>query len=81
MKSLIISIAILLITNISSAECIRGNCKLGSGTYIFKDGSKFIGSFRNGIPDGKGRIILSNGDRYEGEFVEGKRAGDRFLIY
>ena len=30
------------------AQCISGNCINGEGTFVYKDGSKFIGNFENG---------------------------------
>ncbi|MCB0598157.1 MAG: caspase family protein [Lewinellaceae bacterium] len=47
--------------------CIYGNCQDGHGTYIFKDGNKYIGFFRNGLPHGRGTVFYTNGERYEGE--------------
>ena len=34
------------------------------------DGSLFIGKFKNGLADGMGYLIFSNGDLYEGFFVK-----------
>ncbi len=53
--------------NASGKGCISGDCQNGHGTYIFKDGNKYIGSFKNGLPHGRGSVFYANGERYEGE--------------
>ena len=47
-----------MICNIGFAECIKGNCDNGYGTYKdFKSkGYLYIGSFKNGEPYGKGKL-------------------------
>lgn len=76
MKCLLSFLTLLCFPLFISASCIRGNCKIGFGTYVFADGSKYQGRFDNGIPNGKGKMTLSNGDRYEGEFYRGKMHGE-----
>lgn len=51
--------------------CQTGNCKDGFGTYVFRDQSRYEGSFRNGLPEGNGVVVYSNRDRYEGNFARG----------
>ena len=34
-----------------------------------------ISTLANGLPDGKGIYTFATGDRYEGDFKEGKREG------
>jgi hypothetical protein len=38
-------------------------------------GSRYEGSFRNGVPHGEGRFVKSNGDMYQGEWREGRQHG------
>ena len=45
------------------------------GIQINKDGSKYVGMFKNGMFDGRGRLILHKGDYYEGDFKENKANG------
>ena len=45
------------------------------GIQIDKNGSKYVGMFKNGMFEGKGRLILHKGDYYEGEFVQNKANG------
>lgn len=57
------------------ASCISGNCNNGKGTYLFKDGSKYIGTFLRSQPHGNGIFYLSDGSKYEGEFSNGDKNG------
>ena len=57
------------------ANCISGNCNNGKGTYLFKDGSKYIGTFLRSKPHGNGIFTVINGNKYEGEFYQGKKNG------
>ena len=41
------------------AECIDGDCENNIGTKILGEDSKYIGSFKNGLFDGKGIYILN----------------------
>ncbi|MFW6016409.1 MAG: MORN repeat-containing protein [bacterium] len=43
--------------------------------YFYPDGSKYIGEFKDGKPNGKGTISHSDGSVYEGEVKNGKRHG------
>jgi hypothetical protein len=38
------------------------------GTYLYANGNKYEGSFRNGRRHGKGVFTFASGDRYEGTF-------------
>ena len=59
----------------------------GKGTLIYKDGSKYSGSFIDGIYHGNGTRSLRSGAYYEGKWEDGLRHGfgkNRFndgLIY
>jgi len=45
------------------------------GEVELSQGGKFIGEFRNGLPNGQGSYSLSNGEKYLGEFKNGKPHG------
>ncbi len=70
----ILAVSILAIDNLH-ASCISGNCYNGKGTYLFKDGSKYTGTFLKSKPHGNGIIIQADGGRYEGEFYQGVKEG------
>ena len=44
----------------------------GKGTQIWKDGSKYVGYWKNDQAVGKGRLIHADGDVYEGEWFNDK---------
>ena len=46
-----------------------------SGTQDLSDGTKYVGEFRNGQPDGKGTLTWKDGDQYTGDFKAGIRHG------
>ena len=39
------------------------------------DGTIFEGYFRHGLPNGRGRIIYSDREIYEGDFIDNKAHG------
>ena len=61
--------------NKSKQGCVSGDCQEGDGTYFFKDGTKYLGQFRNGLPHGQGKVEYLNGEIYEGEMAEGQFDG------
>lgn len=58
-----------------SGQCVAGNCRQGKGTYLFKDGSTYGGSFQNYLPEGFGNIKYKNGNSYSGFWHRGKKHG------
>jgi hypothetical protein len=62
------------------AQCLSGDCVNGNGTYqSVKRGWKYIGQFRNGKPDGKGKMTFKDGRYYKGEFLNGKFHGQGIM--
>ena len=63
---------------LDSGDIYRGtiNCKSkwsGHGEYIWKNGDKYTGFFRNGNEHGSGIFEFSNGHKYIGDFVNGSK--------
>lgn len=58
------------------AQCVSGDCKDGTGIYIYPSGAKYIGQFQNGEIHGVGVCYYTNGSKYQGEwdhrYPEGK---------
>lgn len=54
------------IPKILQRGCVEGDCLNGTGTFIYGDGSRYIGHFRAGKAYGQGQVYYKNGDRYEG---------------
>jgi uncharacterized caspase-like protein len=57
------------------AQCLSGDCVNGKGTYQ-KRIWKYTGQFKNGKPEGKGKMVFSDGRFYEGDFMNGKFHGN-----
>jgi len=55
--------------------CISGNCKDGKGTYVFNDGSLYVGEFVNGNMEGFGKLTDKYGNIYTGYFKNNKFNG------
>lgn len=47
-------------------NCNLMSCSSGKGKFTYQDGSKYVGDFKNSIPEGIGTIYYASGDRYEG---------------
>lgn len=55
--------------------CISGNCNNGKGTYVFNDGSLYVGEFVNNNMDGFGKLIDNKNNIYIGYFKNNKFDG------
>lgn len=71
-KKIILFILLGFSITIVEAQCISGNCINGEGTFVYKDGSKFIGNFENGKKL-FGKYYYPSGAIYEGYFKNEKR--------
>ena len=71
----------LLWCNVGFAECIKGDCINGYGTYTYANGSKYVGEWKDGKENGQGTYTWVsgntwlNGNKYVGEFKDAKRNG------
>jgi hypothetical protein len=58
------------------AQCLNGDCVNGKGTYhSVKRGWKYTGQFKNGQPNGNGKMVFNNNRYYEGAFLNSKFHG------
>lgn len=55
--------------------CTTGDCVNGKGRYIFPNGDKYIGEFKDSELNGRGVYTFSNGNVYRGQFKDSKRHG------
>jgi hypothetical protein len=55
--------------------------KVGNGLYVWSDGQRYKGEWRNDQPDGDGEWTSAKGDRYTGSFGSGKRVGIGRMVY
>ena len=60
----------------TSAQCVKGNCHRGHGTFNWESGHVYAGSWSDGLPSGYGDFFYDNGDSYKGQFVKGKKTGN-----
>ena len=51
----------------------------GAGTYIFKNGDVFMGTWEDHLPNGRGTLILNTGESYEGNWIDGERTGNGIM--
>jgi len=65
----------------SLKNCNEERCIYGMGFYVYKDGSKYVGPFRNGNPYGKGIVYYATGDRYEGEWDDITPQGEGIMYF
>ncbi len=65
----------------ASAQCLKGNCYNGRGTYLYPSGAKYAGQFKKGKIHGQGVLYFSNGNRYIGQWANQYRQGKGKLAY
>ena len=62
MKKLSLYVFLLLMfCNVGFAECIKGDCINGYGTYTYANGSKYVGEWKDGKENGQGTYKFANG--------------------
>lgn len=64
---------LLLLASVSTLA----TAQIKIGNYTFKDGGEYTGELKGRKPNGKGKTIYKNGNTYEGEYIKGKREGER----
>ncbi len=66
---------------VAETGCLSGNCKNGEGTYVWSDGSRYVGGFKKGLQHGEGTLAFANGASYVGDWDLGRRTGIGTAIY
>ena len=56
-------------------EWTKDGLREGKGIQLWKDGSKYIGYWKNDLANGFGRLIHGDGDVYEGHWKNDKAHG------
>ncbi len=82
-KLLSIGIMLLLLSSLAFAQeqgCISGNCDNGYGTWVYKNGDRYTGTWVNKKMHGQGVYHYLNGDVYKGSFVQDKLSGNGTFI-
>ncbi|KAA3636424.1 MAG: peptidase C14 caspase catalytic subunit p20 [Bacteroidetes bacterium] len=62
-------------------NCNEVYCDTGVGKFRYKDGSRYIGEFFKGSPEGRGTLFYANGDRYEGGWKQHAPHGRGVMYY
>ncbi len=84
MRKLLLIFSILIIYYPSFSQqtgCISGDCDNGYGTYIFKQGGKYIGNWIDRKRNGTGTNYWPNGESYTGEYKDDKRFGEGVYFF
>jgi len=70
-------------TNFSNItkDCTNQYCHNELGIFNYGDGTRYLGEFKDGIPNGIGRCEFSNGDLYEGEWKRHAPHGKGVLTF
>ncbi len=79
--SLVIILQFIIFPQISDAQCVKGNCYNGRGTYQFDSGARYVGEFLNGKIHGEGALYFSNGNKYFGTWANQYREGKGKMVY
>ncbi len=74
-------LAICLFPIVLAAQCVKGDCMEGHGTYLYPSGAQYTGAFSNGMINGFGTLQFSNGDKYIGFWKKQYREGKGTLVF
>ena len=67
--------------SVDETGCTKGDCFNGYGTFIYANGSRYVGNFSDGDPHGQGILYFSNGNRYLGDWAHNFREGQGKFIF
>ncbi|HFC00717.1 MAG TPA: peptidase C14 caspase catalytic subunit p20 [Phaeodactylibacter sp.] len=83
MRRLIGIVVMMTIANLQilTAQCIKGNCVNGTGTFMYSSGAKYVGTFQNGKMNGDGALYFSNGNKYFGQWKNQYREGKGKMVF
>ena len=62
-------------------DCNKTYCRAGIGQYTYGDGSRFVGEFKEGQPEGQGTCYYNNGDKYVGRWEKHAPHGEGIMYY
>ena len=62
-------------------QCLQGDCENGYGSYLFEDGRKYTGSWKQGELHGQGTMEFIDGNSYVGQWENNQPNGRGRLTY
>ena len=62
-------------------DCNANYCRDGKGTFKYGDGSRWLGEFKEGVPEGGGTCFYANGDKYVGKFERHAPNGEGTMFH
>lgn len=62
-------------------NCNKIHCASGRGIFRYPDGSKYVGDFKNGQPEGEGLCYYASGDKYKGSWSNNAPNGEGIYTY
>lgn len=62
-------------------NCNTQFCNSGKGKFTYQDGSKYVGDFNDGIPQGVGTVYYHNGNKYQGGWEKHLPQGKGVMYY
>ena len=68
-------------TNDITRDCNSGYCRDGKGIFSYGDGSRWVGDFKDGVPEGNGTCYYKNGDKYVGRFERHAPQGEGTMFH
>lgn len=76
MKKILISLCFLTLSlSQVQAQCSNGDCANGNGRFLYANGDRYLGEFKDSVSHGRGAYYFHNGDLYKGQFKKGERHG------
>lgn len=62
-------------------DCFTEKCESGLGYITYASGSRYFGSFKDGLPEGEGTCFYVNGDVYTGGWSNHRPHGEGTMFY
>ncbi len=65
----------------NGARCLSGDCSSSYSIYLFANGTKVVGNYKDGKPDGQVAVFYPNGAKYVGNFSNFEKEGIGILSH
>ena len=75
-RILTLLLPLLLLPLLMTAQCLKGDCSNGSGTFQYRSGSKYVGQFKSGKRHGIGSLFYADGSKYQGQWLHDQPHGE-----